>query len=153
MGNISLGFIVCILASLCLPIRSTPVDTGPAGPISPTPQVEPRDVVTVWKHQVNSAVQKNPPWYNTACKVGGCTFSYEARHDPMNLTAHLTTVVGLSVLLAHDGTLHGMPLHTSCPSDRNASPGTLDVCHHPIPHSKKANQLTLPTAGNPNPST
>ena len=77
MGKPSLFFLTaCILALLCPFISPTPLDKGPAGQ---APQVEPRDVVTVTRHVVNSIVQSNPPFYNTACKAGGCTFSYEVR--------------------------------------------------------------------------
>ena len=77
MGKISLGLTAYILALLCPFISPTPLDQGPAGQ---APQVEPRDVVTVTRHVVNSIVQSNPPFYNTACKAGGCTFSYEVRN-------------------------------------------------------------------------
>ena len=78
MGRIPLGFTACILALLCPFTAATPLEKGPAGDRTQAPRVEPRDVVTVTKHVVNSAVQSNPPYYDTACKVGGCTFDYEA---------------------------------------------------------------------------
>ena len=78
MGRIPLRFTACILALLCPFTTATPLEKGPAGDLTQAPHVEPRDVVTVTKHVVNSAVQSNPPYYDTACKVGGCTFDYEA---------------------------------------------------------------------------
>ena len=88
MGKISLGFTACIIALLCPFISPTPLDKGSAGQLFQAPQVEPRDVVTVTKHVVNSAVQSNAPYYDTACQVGGCTFSYEASRRPcINFTA------------------------------------------------------------------
>ena len=78
MGIIPLRFTVCILALLCPFTTATPLEKGPAEDLTQAPHVEARDVVTVTKHVVNSAVQSNPPYYDTACKVGGCTFDYEA---------------------------------------------------------------------------
>ena len=75
MGNISLGLTVCILALLCTSVNATPLEKDPEAP-----QVEPRAFVTVTADVpvVTAVKQVNAPWYNTACKVGGCTFSYEA---------------------------------------------------------------------------
>ena len=78
MGRTPLRFTACILALLCPFTTATPLEKGPAGDPTQSPHIEPRDVVTVTKHVVNSAVQSNPPYYDTACKVGGCTFDYEA---------------------------------------------------------------------------
>ena len=83
MGRIPLRFTACIFALLFPFTTATPLEKkGPAGDTTQAAHVEPRDVVTVTKHVVNSAVQSNPPFYNTACKVGGCTFDYEASSDP-----------------------------------------------------------------------
>ena len=87
MGQISLGYTACILAFLWQFTSATPLEKGPTGPLSPAPQVEPRDVVTVTRHVVNSAVQSNPPFYDTACKVGGCTFDYEASSSILSVFA------------------------------------------------------------------
>ena len=78
MGRITLRFTVCVLALLCPFTTATPLEKGPAGDLTQAPHVEPRGDVTVTKDVVNSAVQVNPPYYDTACKVGGCTFDYEA---------------------------------------------------------------------------
>ena len=78
MGKIPFRFTACILTLLCPFTTATPLEKGPAGDLTQSPHVEPRDVVTVTKHVVNSAVQSIPPYYDTACKVGGCTFDYEA---------------------------------------------------------------------------
>lgn len=86
MGHVSLGFTACILALLCTPISPTPLDKAPAGP--QTPQVDPRDIVTVWVDEVVSAVPQNPPYYDTACQVGGCTFNYEASGTVLSLLRH-----------------------------------------------------------------
>ena len=82
MGRILLCFTAYILALLCPFTTATPLEQGPAGDLTQAPRAEPRDVVTVTKHVVNSAVQSNPPYYDTACKVGGCTFDYEASSIP-----------------------------------------------------------------------
>ena len=83
MGNISLCFTACILALLCPFISPTPLEKGSAGQAA---QVEARDVVTVTKDVVNSAVQSNPPFYDTQCKVGGCTFDYEASNLTLSIS-------------------------------------------------------------------
>lgn len=94
MGNISLGSTVCIvLLSLCTFISPTPLETRPSENLSPAPQFEPRGAVITQESPVHvvtrtllegpaSVVQINPPYYDPECKVGGCTFSYEASgHD------------------------------------------------------------------------
>ena len=75
MGDISSSFTVCILALLCTIVSPTPLEKDPEAP-----QVEPRAFVTVTADVpvVAAVSQVNPPWYDTACQVGGCTFSYEA---------------------------------------------------------------------------
>lgn len=81
MGRISLGLTAFIFALLCPFTSPTPLEKAPARHLSQAPQVAPRDVVTVTRYVsgvVESIVQSNPPYYDTACKVGGCTFSYEA---------------------------------------------------------------------------
>ena len=115
MGKSSLSFTACILALLCPFVSPTPLDKGPAGQ---APQVEPRDVVTVTRHVVNSIVQSNPPFYNRACKAGGCTFAYEVRSPiilpPNSTPQHDLTgseKVGISFLLAHRGTKHSLLFH------------------------------------------
>ena len=86
MERIPLHFTACILALLRPFTTATPFEKGQDGDLTQAPHVEPRDVVTVTKHVVNSAVQSNPPYYDTACKVGGCTFDYEASSiHPINL--------------------------------------------------------------------
>ena len=90
MWNISLGFIVCILPLLCTFINPTPLEKGSAGHRSPAPHLEPRDIVTVTQYEgLKSAVQINPPYYNTECKIGGCTFSYEASGAVVSISRHI----------------------------------------------------------------
>lgn len=79
----SLGSLVCILALLCTIISSTPLERGPAGPLPQAHPVEPRQDVTVTKYEYQSAVDINPPYYDTACQVGGCTFNYEASNTTL----------------------------------------------------------------------
>ena len=82
MGTISSGFTVCILALLCTSVSPTPFEKEPEAP-----QVEPRAFVTVTADVpvVKAVSQVNAPYYDTACKVGGCTFSYEASLSMISL--------------------------------------------------------------------
>lgn len=129
MGNISLGLTGCILALLCTIITPTPLEKGPAGHISQAPRFGPRDIVTVERFAgLTSVVQSNAPYYDTACQVGGCTFSYEASGTVfITFAAHLTSAVGGSFLLAQCVTEYGLPCHTRQPSDCNPSRWIADV--------------------------
>lgn len=129
MGNISLGLIGCILALLCTVISPTPLEKRRAGHISQAPRFEPRDIVTVERFAgLTSVVQSNAPYYDTACQVGGCTFSYEASGTVcITFAAHLTSAVGGSFLLAQCVTECGLPCHTRQPSDCNPSRWIADV--------------------------
>lgn len=77
MGPVSTALTACIFSLLCPFGSPTPVEKGPIDQVPQEPEIEPRAVVTKTKYEVYSAVQSNPPFYDTACKVGGCTFSYE----------------------------------------------------------------------------
>lgn len=114
MGRISLSFTACIFALLFPFTSPTPLEKAPAGPLPQAPQVAPRDIVTVTRHVVESIVQSNPPYYDTACKVGGCTFSYEASNNTIHHTVPSSNKfeVGVSFLLAQRGTQHGLSFHT-----------------------------------------
>ena len=90
--NSSLGFTACIvLTLLCTFNSATPVEKAAAAHISQAPQLAQRDDVTVTKGggllsvvtvtkdaALKSVGQINAPYYDPQCKVGGCTFSYEA---------------------------------------------------------------------------
>lgn len=78
MGNNSPRSTVCILlALLCSFISPTPLEKRPPEYVTQAPQFEPRDV-WVTKYEVATAVNVNPPFYDTQCQVGGCTFNYES---------------------------------------------------------------------------
>ena len=113
MGKITFGFTACMFALLSPLISATPVENRQVGQLSQGPQIEPR-AVTVTRHVVNSAVQVNPPYYDTACKVGGCTFAYEASIAISSTWRHrLTIEVGVSFLLPQRDTKYGLPFHPS----------------------------------------
>ena len=129
MGDIfftSTAYIV--LALLCPFFSPTPLEKDPAGLLPQTPQVEPRDVVTVTKDTVNSVVQSNPPFYDTACKAGGCTFSYEVSSSTIyvNLAAFSTNDCSLYLFFTsppqhrtrlaspHSPALRSKPLRREC---------------------------------------
>ena len=128
MGSISLGFTVCILSLLCSFVSPTPLENGPTGHLPQAPQNEPRDDVVFTKYEIQTAVHVNPPYYNTQCKVGGCTFSYEVSGMILiTFAAYLTCVVGVSFLLSQCATVYGLPFHTSQPSHRDSSSRITDV--------------------------
>ena len=127
MRIISPRFTVCIfLASLCTFISSTPLEKRPVEHVTQAPQIEQRDV-WVTKYEVATAVDVNPPFYDTQCQVGGCTFNYEVS-QVITFTAHLTSVVGLSFLLGQYVPEYSLSCHTCQSSDFNPSRWIADVC-------------------------
>ena len=140
MDHISLGLIAFFLALLCPFVSPTPLDKAPAEHASLEPRLDPRGVVTLtsnppvvtltkWeKGNIASAAQLGAPFYDTQCKVGGCTFSYEASGSTsINIALHLTTIVGLAFLLPQRGAKHSLPFHPARLSRRNPSARLVDV--------------------------